>query len=274
MQRVCFLLREHGHLLRAGARRCTAPGDARLPRLRRAWTSCDCAESNGTNALSFGELEPVLTARGLVPNGTAEAEGGAVIGEPVNLSSQRVELDVQFALPIGCSGTCLESAGVAFTASEPGAFVDAEVGLLLSGSRGLVNVMIGNEVADSFFAGPGSSKWRLVLSPGGSAQVFRDAVPQGRYAFDANALSQARLVAFGRNLGDTTDSAAIAAIQVELAYCDNPQAWSERQPLSVSIGVDDCPRHAFGAGPSIVDLRAEHAALRTRSTARFTSASS
>ena len=214
----------------------------------------DCAQSNGTNALSFGELEPVLNARGLVPNGTAEAEGGAVIGEPVNLASQRVELNVQFALPVGCDGTCLESAGVAFTGSEPGTFVDAAVGLLLSGSRGLVNVMIGNEVADSFFAGPGSSKWRLVLSPGGSAQLFRDTVPQGRYTFDANALRQAQLVAFGRNLGNTADSAAIAAIQVELAYCDNPQAWSERQPLSVSIGVDDFPRHAFGAGPSIVDL--------------------
>ena len=213
-----------------------------------------CPETSLANAVTFGEREPVLNARGLVPNGTAEVEGGVLIGEPVNLASQRVELDVQFALPVGCDGTCLESAGVAFTAAEPGTFVDAEVGLLLSGSRELVNVMIGNEVADSFYAGPGSTKWRLVLSPGGSAQVFRDGALRGRYAFDAAALTQARLVAFGRNLGDSANSAAIATIEAQLAYCDNPRAWVGRQPVSVSIGVNDFARHAFGAGPSILDL--------------------
>ncbi|MGB5501003.1 MAG: hypothetical protein WBM75_01295, partial [Polyangiales bacterium] len=213
-----------------------------------------CAEASSAMTETFGELEPVLNARGLVPNGTANAEGGALIGEPVNLASQRVELDVQFALPVGCSGTCLESAGVAFTATAPGAFVDAEVGLLLSGSRELVNVMIGNEVADSFFAGPGSTKWRLVLSPDGLAQLFRDGALQGQYAFDAAALTQAQLVAFGRNLSATANSAAIASIEVQVADCDNPRAWSERQPVSVSIGVNDAARHAFGASPSLVDL--------------------
>ena len=214
----------------------------------------DCAEASSTLTTTFGELEPVLNARGLVPNGTANAEGGALIGEPVNLASQRVELAVQFALPVGCSGTCLESAGVAFTATAPGTFVDAEVGLLLSGSREQVNVMIGNEVADSFFAGPGSTMWRLVLSPDGAAVLFRDGVLQGRYVFDAAALSQAQLVAFGRNLSAAANSAAIASIDVQVADCDNPRAWSERQPVSVSIGVSDASRHAFGAGPSIVDL--------------------
>ncbi|MBT8468362.1 MAG: hypothetical protein KJN97_06395 [Deltaproteobacteria bacterium] len=214
----------------------------------------DCAEASSAMTTTFGELEPVLNARGLVPNGTADAEGGALVGEPVNLASQRVELDVQFALPVGCSGTCLESAGVAFTATAPGPFVDAEVGLLLSGSRELVNVMIGNEVADSFFAGPGSTEWRLVLSPDGTAELFREGVLQGRYAFDAAALTQAQLVAFGRNLSAPANSAAIASIDVQLADCDNPRAWIERQPISVSIAVSDAARHAFGASPSIVDL--------------------
>jgi hypothetical protein len=39
-----------------------------------------------------------------------------------------------------------------------------------------------------------------------------------------------------------------------LAYCDNPRAWSGRQPVSVSIGASEVPGHAFGAGPSIADL--------------------
>lgn len=214
----------------------------------------DCAEASSAITATFGELEPVLNARGLVPNGTADAEGGALIGQPVNLSSQRVDLEVQFALPVGCGGTCLESAGVAFTATAPGTFVDAEVGLLLSGSRERVNVMIGNEVADSFFAGPGSTKWRLVLSPNGEAELFRDGALQGRYGFDAAALSQAQLVAFGRNLSASVNSAAVASIEVQVADCDNPSAWSERQPLAVSIDVNDAARHAFGSAPSIVDL--------------------
>jgi len=214
----------------------------------------DCAEASNAVTTTFGELEPVLSARGLVPNGTANADGGALIGEPVDLASQRVELDVQFALPVGCIGTCLESAGVAFTAAAPGPFVDAELGLLLSGSRELVNVMIGNEVADSFFAGPGSTQWRLVLSPDGAAELFRDGALQGRYAFDAAALTQAQLVAFGRNLSAPADSAAIASIEVQVADCDNPRAWRERQPVSVSIAANDAARHDFGASPSIADL--------------------
>jgi hypothetical protein len=212
-----------------------------------------CAASVGSNAVAFGELEPVITGRGLVPNGTATAEGGAVIGDLLNLSSQRVDVDVRFTLPVGCNGTCLESAGVAFTASAPGAFVDADVGLLLSGSRGAVSVMIGDAVADSFDAGTDSTQWRLVVSPEGSAQVFRDGNSLGTYSFDSAALEQARFVAFGRNLGAATTSAAIALIEVESSFCDNPQSWVGREPLSITLDGNDVPGHASAGGPSIVD---------------------
>ena len=212
-----------------------------------------CAASVGSNAVAFGELEPVITGRGLVPNGTATAEGGAVIGDLLNLSSQRVDVDVRFTLPVGCNGTCLESAGVAFTTSAPGAFVDAEVGLLLSGSRGAVSVMIGNAVADSFDAGTDSTQWRLVVSPEGSAEVLRDGHSLGMYSFDSATLEQARFVAFGRNLGAATTSAAIALIEVESSFCDNPQSWVGREPLSITLDGNDVPGHASAGGPSIVD---------------------
>jgi predicted GH43/DUF377 family glycosyl hydrolase len=211
----------------------------------------DCTE--GANAVTFGQLEPVINARGLVPNGTATAEGGAVIGELMNLSSERVQIDVRFSLPIGCGGTCLESAGVAFTAKQPGEFVDAEVGLLLSGSRHVVNLMIGNAVADSFDAGTDSTQWRLILSPDGSAQVVRDGISQGTYSFDAAALESAQFVAFGRNLSAESNSAAIAVIEVEASFCDNPRSWGERQPLSITLDGSEAPGHAFGRRPSIVD---------------------
>jgi hypothetical protein len=217
-----------------------------------------CAANAGTSAVPFGQLEPLLNQRGLVPNGTATAEGGAVIGDLISLSSQRVEVGVQFALPIGCNGTCLESAGVAFTSTEPGVFIDVDVGLLLSGSREVVNVMIGDAVADSFPAGPGSTRWRLIVSPEGLAQVLRDGTLQGTYWFDAAALERARFVAFGRNLSSPSNSAAIAFIETESSFCDNPQAWNDRQPASITLSNVEVPSHAFGSGPSIVD----HGGLR------------
>ena len=77
-----------------------------------------------------------------MPNGSAIAEGGAWLGGAVNLASERVSIDAQFSLPIGCGGTCLQSAGVAFSKpSAEGSFAGAEVGLLLSGSREDVNLL-------------------------------------------------------------------------------------------------------------------------------------
>lgn len=213
-----------------------------------------CAADTGSTAVAFGPSEPVLNARGLVPNGTATAEGGAIIGEPLDLSSERVEIDVRFSLPVACGSTCLQSAGVAFSSEEPGLFVDAEVGLLLSGSRDVVNLMIGNAVAASFDARSNSTQWRLVLSPQGSAEVFRDGISQGAHPFDAATLQRAQLVAFGRNLGATSESAAIAVLGVESSICDSPRAWSERAPVSVTRDGNELPGHAFGRKPSIVDL--------------------
>jgi hypothetical protein len=212
-----------------------------------------CAEQTVGVCVTFGQLEPLINQRGFIPNGTATAEGGAVIGDVVNLSSLRVEVGVQFALPIGCNGTCLESAGIAFTAKEPGVFVHADIGLLLSGSREVVNLMIGDAVADSFDAGTDDTRWRLVLSPEGLAQVFRDGASQGTYSFDAATLERARFVAFGRNLSLPSNSAAIAFIETESSFCDNPQAWDDRQPASITLFGSEVPGHAFGSGPSIVD---------------------
>lgn len=207
-----------------------------------------CAAAEGAGVVTFGSREPLLTGRGLVPNGTATSEGGAVIGEPVNLASDLVQLDVQFTLPLGCGGTCLESAGVAFTSSTPDVFVDAEVGLLLSGSRQRVSLLIGGSVADSFDAGTDDTQWSLVLSPSGSVEVHRDGVMQGAHAFDPASLTEASLVLFGRNLNAASTSAALARIEVDMQVCDNPRAWSDRQPMTAFVQAE--PLSALRA-PSI-----------------------
>jgi len=212
-----------------------------------------CAAAQGSTAVSFGPSQPVLNNRGLVPNGTATAEGGATIGELFDLSSQRVQIDLRFSLPIGCGSTCLQSAGIALSSKEPGVFIDAEVGLLLSGSRAEVNLMIGDAIADSFDAGTDGTQWSLILSPQGLVEVLRNGISQGTYSFDAAVLQQARLLAFGRNLGTASNSAAIAVLEVEVSSCDNPRSWTGRQPASISFNGSEVPGHALGRGPSIVD---------------------
>jgi predicted GH43/DUF377 family glycosyl hydrolase len=195
----------------------------------------DCIEPEGASAMDFGSKEPLLTSRGLVPNGTATAEGGAVIGDAVDLASDLVQLDVQFTLPLGCNGTCLESAGVAFTTSMPDAFVDAEVGLVLSGSRQTVSLVLGGQAADSFAAGTDQTIWSLVLSPSGSVKVLRNGTLQAAHPFDSASLTAARLVVFGRNLNVAETSAAIARIAIDRQFCDNPRAWVDRKPVAAFV---------------------------------------
>ena len=211
-----------------------------------------CAAEGGSFADAFGPEAPALTSRGLVPNGSAIAEGGAWLGGAVNLASERVSIDAQFSLPIGCGGTCLQSAGVAFSKpSAEGSFAGAEVGLLLSGSREDVNLLIGGQVADSFDAGSDATVWTLILSPNGAVEVLRNGVPEGTYAFDPSSLGDARLAVFGRNLGPDSTSAAIARLTVQTARCDNPSDWSGRIPLVVSVGGEPSAELMTAAQPSI-----------------------
>ncbi len=243
-----------------GSGQCCAPktDDPSVPALL-DFVSCQgqtleaCVEGAGFGASIFGSLAPQLTARGLVPNGTASAEGGGVIGAPVDLASEQVRLEVRFALPIGCNGSCLESAGVAFTGSEPGVFVDADLGLLLSGSRELVSLMVGGAVLDSFDAGNDSTVWSLVASPSGSVEVQRNGVSQGTYGFDSASLTDARLVVFGRNLLADANSAAIARVTAETFVCDNPRAWTDRGSMSVALQGEPSPAHAGAQNASIVE---------------------
>ena len=205
-----------------------------------------CAADNGTMALVFAG-QPVINSRGLVPGGDASSEGGAIIGDPADLGTTRVRVNVEFALPIGCGGACLESAGVAFSSAIPGTFVDAEVGLLLSGSRNEVSLMIGDAVADTFDAGTDQTRWSLILSPEGRAEVLRDDIVQAVHPFDASALRQASLTLFGRNLSDESNSAAISRVEFQTSFCDIPSSWDVRDPVVIT----DVPGARFGEGPSV-----------------------
>ncbi|MGB5810967.1 MAG: hypothetical protein WBG86_10590, partial [Polyangiales bacterium] len=195
---------------------CKAPEFAELPS---AIDFPSCAGTDlatcvaPTSASVFGPATLEITNRGLIPDGNASEEGGALIGETVDLAGTRVRVDVEFALPVGCGVSCLESAGVAFTSEAPDAFVNAGLGLLLSGSRDELNLMIGNAVVRSFDPGNDATQWSLIATPDGRVDVLRDDVVQFTASFDPSTLRQARLALFGRNLSEGAKRAAIRTVE-------------------------------------------------------------
>lgn len=192
-----------------------------------------CEAALGVTLNPFGPGEPTVSSRGLVPGGSASAEAGVVVGEPTDLGTTRVAIDVEFTAPLNCGVSCLESAGVTFTGSVPGAVVDADLGLLLSGSRREVNLMIGNAVTDTFAAQSGAT-WTLSVSPVGRVEVLRNGTSLGTYPFSADGLRSASIVVFGRNLNGPGQSAAVQTLRFEASLCDVPGAWDARTPLAVS----------------------------------------
>ena len=210
-----------------------------------------CAEEAGSSGSAFGPQEPTITARGLIPGGDLSADGGAVVGEAVDLATRTLELNVEFGRPIGCGPSCLESVGVVLTESPPSAFVDAELGLLLSGARDEVNLMIGGNVAESFAAQSDRARWELSASPSGTVIVRRDGVELTERTFDPVGLRSARLVLFGRNLSETARSATVALLESTVSLCDVPRAWELRAPVTISDGGQELPAERFGRQPSI-----------------------
>jgi hypothetical protein len=238
---------------------CKGTADNALP-TRLAFEPCagllveSCAAAEGVTAQVLGVREPVITARGLVPNGTPTEEGGALLGESVNLSSERVSLQVQFSLPIGCGSTCLQSAGVGFTApTERGEFGGAEVALLLSGSRARVSLIVDDAVVDAFEVGDDLAVWSLELSPGGTVEVKRDGTALGVYGFKPQVIGPVRLALFGRNATADANSAAVARIAAMTELCDSPTAWEARSEVTVTVGGQPSPALSRGRAPSVAD---------------------
>ncbi|MEM7434490.1 MAG: hypothetical protein AAF436_04995 [Myxococcota bacterium] len=239
---------------------CCVPSEDPALAAPLAFATCDgldlagCASTLGVVADGFGPVAPSFTARGLVPGGNITSEGGASFGSAFDLATTKVRADVRFAAPADCGPSCLESAGVAFSGSEPSNFVDAGLGLLLSGSRNEVNLMIGDAVADQFDAASGSSEWSLVASPEGRVEVLRDDVSLGTYAFDPSSLRQASFLVFGRNLNAAPDNAAVRSVEIGTSICDAAQGWESRSPVDVTTGLGTTlPEAQFGERPSIAE---------------------
>lgn len=210
-----------------------------------------CAQDHGTIAVPFGPDAPLLSSRGLLANGNLFADGGAVLGAPVDLAAHRVDVAVQFTLPEQCGASCLESAGISWTEEDPSLGFDNGLGLVLSGSREELRLLVGETVVASFAAGSSDTVWTLSVEPDGHLEVRRDGVLQTRRSVEVSRLRRARLAVFGRNANEAAEAAAIATLGLEQALCDMPAAWETRSALSILDELGPRTEDSRGRGPSL-----------------------
>ncbi len=209
---------------------CSAVDSPALPALI-DFRSCagldvqSCAQDHGTVAVPFGPDAPLLSGRGLMANGTLFTDGGAVLGAPVDLAAHRVDVAVRFTLPEQCGSSCLESAGISWTNGDPSLRFENGLGLVLSGARREMRLLIGDTAVASFSAGSSGTVWMLSVEPDGHVEVRRDGELQTRRPVEVSQLRQARLAVFGRNSNEAPQAAAIATLSLEQSLCDMPSAW-------------------------------------------------
>jgi len=176
-----------------------------------------CGDGDAATCLSdtltvsaFGDPQPRIQDGALLPNGDDTYDSGLVLGEPVDLTSHRVKLDARFARPTDCGASCLEGVGVGFSAQPT--FGDAThvrmmVGLLYSGSRDDVSLVIGDEIARSWdLADEGEETWSLVVRPTGVLDVMREGTGVPVHTAELAPTAVARLVVYGRNHNRPADS--------------------------------------------------------------------
>lgn len=194
-----------------------------------------CTTLLGIEASAFGDPLPRVQDDALLPNGDDAYDSGLVVGAPRDLTSHRVEVGVTFARPSDCSATCLEGVGVGFSAQQvfdDTTHVRMMVGLLYSGSRDEVSLIIGDEAAKSWELESPEERWSLVVRPTGVLTVTRGDVS---HTADFAPSADARLVVYGRNHNRPADSplgARLKDLAVSSALCDMPTAWPERDQLT------------------------------------------
>lgn len=205
----------------------------------------DCPGMPSTGCLAgepvteFGDPGPRITDGVLYPGGDDSYDSGLLIGGSVDLSAMRAEVTTRFEAPSDCGASCLEGVGVAFTAQAdfgPSTYVRPLVGLVSSGARGTVSLVVSDTTIRTWSLEENPGTWKLTLRPTGTAEVSIDGVPAGSARFPT--IADARLVVYGRNRnpGSTApNGSGISQLETLVELCDIPQAWRVRDELVLSV---------------------------------------
>jgi hypothetical protein len=201
--------------------------------------AASCLSEAGMTVSAFGTPASKLEGGAFLPNGDEQFDSGLVLGDPVDLSTRRLELEVRFGGASGCGVSCLEGAGVALTTERPTGetYVEPRVGLVLSGANNQVRLVVAGEtVARASLLDSPESTWRLVVRPTGALTWKRgdESLAEVQFVPSPNA----HLVLFGRNRQSVSasESARIEGLSVASELCDVPRAWSDAEPLELHEG--------------------------------------
>jgi hypothetical protein len=210
------------------------------------FTSC----ASGASALTclagqpltpLGSSTPTVEAGGMRPGGDATQEGGVLVGQPVDLRVDRVELSVVFVPPVACSGNgCLESAGVSLARAEELSLgvVNPLVGLLYSPSRGDVSLVVGGLVRASWLLPDPNVTFTLELHPSGMVRVHRDEELLSS-AFTYSPRAGAQVVLHGRN--SELQGARVRSLHALQYRSEAPSVFGARTAITLSAPVDVDP---------------------------------
>lgn len=187
-----------------------------------------CLEPHESLRYFGGEL-PVLEDGGLVPQGGL-GHGGVALADTVDPRAMNVTLDALIDVPTERCVDCVDVAGLALIESvpEPGARALVSFGVLVSGSRDELVVIVADEVVVRRQLVAGARSVRLTTDVEGAGGIHVD----GEVIADIGGLSLP-VRAYLTVLGRTSNRAGEPAVRVRtasatLAECDVPWALARR----------------------------------------------
>ncbi|MCA9532328.1 MAG: hypothetical protein KC593_01565 [Myxococcales bacterium] len=204
----------------------------------------------GQTFLPLGSSTPTVEAGGLRPGGDAMREGGLLVGAPLDLMSDRVDLSVVFAPPSSCPGNaCLESAGVSLAHASELALgvVSPLVGLLYSPSRGDVSLVMGDQVRMAWALVDPAASFTLEVHPSGRVRVLRDNVLLTE-AFTYTPRADAQVVLHGRNT--ELQGARLRSLHALRYRTEAPATFGTRSVIALNAPLGVSPWAPRGAAVS------------------------
>lgn len=210
----------------------------------------------------FGQAAPVVEDGALIPQGGA-GHGGIALRE-VDPRAARVVFDATIDVPdVRCGDECVDGAGIALLDALPQAGAPAVVrfGILVSGSREEVVVLLADEPIARAPIAAGTAHYRIETDIAGTAVAFAEDEELARVS-GLDLPARGVLAVFGRNQNRGPDHGAVGVrtASVTTHSCDAPAAlarraapvlpWSEtgwdprdvRRPSVVTYEVSGEPR--------------------------------
>lgn len=249
--------------------RATLPGVA-LPAISActAGPASSCAPLATSGALLFGSPLPTIGTDGsLIPNGGESSDSGLVLPGDLHPRTGIVTVRATIAAPRTCDG-CIDAIGVSLAPeSAIGPSVRSVVGLLVSGSRGDVSLIVGGAIAWSRdLPDDASHEYTLVVDPSGAVRLTTDAAGVGPASVEAALPDEPlRVVVHGRttNRGSMTSMPArLLSVVATARGCDMPSALARGAPTLTAPGAPAWP--ADGASAPSVARPSDRGAEATR----------